>query len=412
MAGNEGLFVPPWYQAHEVYRLDMNVASIFWGISLATAIFSAAKASRQTWRTWTQMHRVTAYIVMVWGEWVACVAMSFLSWFHLWGDIEPGFWLWFWIAFIWCFQVQFLMQIIIDRIAVLMILPRRARMLRWTVFAMIFMINIAVFIVWIPCRLQWPGWVMVNRVWDRIEKSIFLIIDACLNLLFIHLVRTQLLAIGLVKYYPLFRCNIAMIFLSVSLDVALIGLMSLPTPTTYIQFQSLAYLVKLHVNMHMADLIRKIVRASNERHKAARGMGCSGGAFQSKPLTPPTIYSGQQQVMTSVRSSGASVMEEHVPNHSAYAEHCVQDVEQSESGAVSLPPPGAIQKTVVTTVAHHRLVEEDITEASDAGSTRWLTYPADDLFGFVGLDERGEGSSRRPSLKGSNRRPSLYPITG
>lgn len=40
--------------------------------------------------------------------------------------------------------------------------------------------------------------------------------------------------------------------------------MSLPNTAVYIQFHPLVYLVKLHIEMNVADLIAKIVKASNE----------------------------------------------------------------------------------------------------------------------------------------------------
>ncbi|KAG9505279.1 hypothetical protein J7337_002246 [Fusarium musae] len=39
--------------------------------------------------------------------------------------------------------------------------------------------------------------------------------------------------------------------------------MSLPNDIVYVQFHPLAYLVKLHIEMNMADLIIKVVKASN-----------------------------------------------------------------------------------------------------------------------------------------------------
>lgn len=82
------------------------------------------------------------------------------------------------------------------------------------------LINISVFCVWIPARLQISEtFVHVNEIWDRIEKGLFLIIDAGLNLYFIYLVRTNLIANGLKKYYPLFKFNMFMVAVSMSLDV-------------------------------------------------------------------------------------------------------------------------------------------------------------------------------------------------
>ncbi|KAK1973351.1 hypothetical protein LZ30DRAFT_611118, partial [Colletotrichum cereale] len=68
---------------------------------------------------------------------------------------------------------------------------------------------------------------------------------------------------GLTKYTALFRFNLAMIAISISLDITLIGVMSLPNTLIYAQFHPLAYLLKLHIEMGMADLIAKVVKASH-----------------------------------------------------------------------------------------------------------------------------------------------------
>lgn len=82
------------------------------------------------------------------------------------------------------------------------------------------LVNISVFCVWIPARLQISEtYVHVNEIWDRIEKGIFLVIDAGLNLYFIYLIRTRLIAYGLNKYYPLFKFNMFMVAVSIGLDV-------------------------------------------------------------------------------------------------------------------------------------------------------------------------------------------------
>lgn len=46
-------------------------------------------------------------------------------------------------------------------------------------------------------------------------------------------------------------------------QILLIAMMSLPNDIVYLQFHPLAYLVKLHIEMNMADLITKVVKASN-----------------------------------------------------------------------------------------------------------------------------------------------------
>ncbi|OBS17811.1 hypothetical protein FPOA_09541 [Fusarium poae] len=243
---------------------DMNIASIAWGISLGVGIFSSTKAIRQTMDSWSRGRKMNHYIILVWLEWTSSCIMSAVTWCYLRNYIPGGFPVFFVLIFLWCIQIQALIQIIINRIAILMVNRRKAKWLKIWSFLIILCINISVFMIWIPARLQINDtWININKVWDRIEKVIFLLIDAGLNLYFIHLVRSRLIANGLTKYTRLFRYNLGMIAISMTMDILLIAMMSLPNDIVYVQFHPLAYLVKLHIEMNMADLIIKVVKASN-----------------------------------------------------------------------------------------------------------------------------------------------------
>jgi hypothetical protein len=101
-----------------------------------------------------------------------------------------------------------------------MVVPAHATRLKWIVFAIVLAVNISVFIIWIPARLQINDrWIYLNKIWDRCEKVIFAVVDGVLNGYFIYLVRSRLIENGLTKYIPLYRMNLFLIFLSLSLDV-------------------------------------------------------------------------------------------------------------------------------------------------------------------------------------------------
>lgn len=65
---------------------------------------------------------------------------------------------------------------------------------------------------------------LVNYVWDRVEKCIFLVVDLGLNIYFIRMVQNRLIANGLTKYNRLLRVNILMVVINISLDVRLFRL--------------------------------------------------------------------------------------------------------------------------------------------------------------------------------------------
>ncbi|RGP75489.1 hypothetical protein FSPOR_597 [Fusarium sporotrichioides] len=243
---------------------DMNIASIAWGISLGVGIFTFTKALRQTMDSWSRGRKMNHYIILVWLEWTSSCLMSAVTWCYLRNYIPGGFPVFFVLIMLWCIQIQALIQIIINRIAILMVNRQNAKWLKIWSFLIILCINISVIMIWIPARLQINDtWMNINKVWDRIEKVIFLLVDAGLNLYFIHLVRSRLIANGLTKYTRLFHYNLGMIAVSMTMDILLIAMMSLPNDVVYVQFHPLAYLVKLHIEMNMADLIVKVVKASN-----------------------------------------------------------------------------------------------------------------------------------------------------
>ncbi|KAF7556003.1 hypothetical protein G7Z17_g1735 [Cylindrodendrum hubeiense] len=198
---------------------------------------------------------------------------------------------------LWVIQIQCICGIVINRITLLMVNKRNATKIRWGTAFALGLINISVFVIWIPARLQIsPTWIHVNEIYDRIEKVLFLVIDACLHLYFIYLLRVKLIANGLDKYIPLFRFNLAMVAVSMSLDIILIGSMSIGNGFIYVQFHPLVYMLKLHIEMNISSLIVKVVRATGDNSSYARGT-----ELQSKPnnrsgATAPSnnVFSGNR----------------------------------------------------------------------------------------------------------------------
>ncbi|KAI1839704.1 hypothetical protein JX266_014085 [Neoarthrinium moseri] len=259
-----GVLVPDSFRKQDMSEHSVMVASLFFGFTIAMAVCSAGTAARQCLQCWKRSHGATIYVIMIWGHWLANNTFSLISFLYLRDIIEPSVWLWFFTLVLWVFQSQLIVQIIVNRLSLLIFVKSHARMLKWSVFAIMAAINVSVFIIWIPARLEISDtWIHINSIWDRIEKCIFLLVDASLNFYFIHLVRHRLIDNGLTKYVPLYKFNMAMIGISVGLDVVLIGMMSMPNDLLCLQFQSVAYAGKLHIEMNMADLIKKVVRALN-----------------------------------------------------------------------------------------------------------------------------------------------------
>lgn len=105
---------------------------------------------------------------------------------------------------------------------------KKAYRLKAGVADLITVINISVYTIWIPARLQISEkYIWINNWWDRCEKGIYLLVDGALNFYFIHLVRTNLLMTGLTKYKTLVQFNMSIIGLSLGMDVLIISMMSL-----------------------------------------------------------------------------------------------------------------------------------------------------------------------------------------
>ncbi|KAH8200262.1 hypothetical protein TruAng_005598 [Truncatella angustata] len=224
-----------------------------------------------------------------------------------------------------------------------MVNQQKARTIKWIVFLIISAINISVFCIWIPARLQISDtYVSVNNVWDRCEKAIIAVIDMGLNFYFIHLIRAKLISNGLTKYTRLFHFNLGMICISLALDVILIGVMSLPNSVVYVQFHPLIYLVKLHIEMNIADMIARVVRAANPHH------------------------TGSYDKSNSRRYEGGHKMTTLVTTRHNNASHA-----KADEGNEDQYPMDGIKRTIETQVVREPKVQDD-DDQSESSSTREL----------------------------------------
>ncbi|KAB8293763.1 hypothetical protein EYC80_009248 [Monilinia laxa] len=241
---------------------DLAIASIAFGWTLGFGWLTTWTAYKQTKRVRerygiTRVH--TPYVVMIWSEIFVCLSFSIICWLHLFGSIPPSFAFFFCILTLWALQVQFLLQIIVNRISILFTTKRKAMHLKIAIAVCITFINISVYCIWIPARLQISEkYIHLNDIWDRCEKSIYLAVDAWLNFYFMKTVHSKLVGNGLKKYKTLIKFNALLVAFSLGMDALIIGMMSLRNSFVYMQFHPLAYLVKLNIEMSMAELIAKV----------------------------------------------------------------------------------------------------------------------------------------------------------
>ncbi|KAF2709053.1 hypothetical protein K504DRAFT_455957 [Pleomassaria siparia CBS 279.74] len=266
-----GPLIPAHYQNEPITLVDVTVASVVWGLTCMAIIlalylgYGQTKASRSPLRS--------TYVWLIWLELLVSFLMGLECYLHLLKIISPSFAFYFTILFWWCIQVQLLLQIIINRIRVIVPDRHRSRQIMIGTAALVTAVNISVFNIWIPARLQIsPRYERINTVWDRTEKVIYLFIDASLNWYFLRTVKSNLINNGLEKYNKLLRFNQRIIVFSLLMDVMIIAAMSIPNsfvadvlPERYIQFHPLAYTVKLNIEMTMANLIKRIAVSTSRR---------------------------------------------------------------------------------------------------------------------------------------------------
>ncbi|KAK7906429.1 hypothetical protein PG985_016435 [Apiospora marii] len=282
-----GFLIPDRYQPHNSSVDDLMIISIIWGVTIAAGLFTASKAYKQSKAMYKRTGQVSSYTMMIWAEWTASMTIGVLCWCHIRGYIEPSFWIYFFILTFWTIQIQCICQIIINRIALLALDQKKMRTIRWSVFGILSVVNISVYCIWIPARLQISDeYVNINKIWDRLEKVIFLFVDSSLSLYFVMLIRRNLIDNGLTKYMPLYRFNLFMVGCSIALDAILIASMSIPNDIVYLQFHPLVYMMKLHIEMNIAALIAKVVRATTGGN--SEGLGGHGGSSTSKSRSQGT----------------------------------------------------------------------------------------------------------------------------
>ncbi|KAF5550058.1 hypothetical protein FNAPI_7861 [Fusarium napiforme] len=358
-----GFLIPDHYVYVKPSTTDQLVASIIWGFTLAVGIFAGQKAGRQTWDQWKRTGRAKAYVWMIWAEWLASMLIGVLSWCFIRGYIAPSFWIFFALLCAWVVQIQCICGIIINRISLLMVDRRNAIKIRWITAITLGLINISVFCIWIPSQLQISQrYHDINYIWDRIEKGLFLVIDATLHGYFVYLIRIKLIANGLTKYQPLMRYNLVMIAISMSLDVILIGSMSIGNGFIYVQFHPLVYMLKLHIEMNISGLIVRVVRATGDHSSYP-----SGTDLRSKVRAAVTNKKSGNSNRTGGTGNGA--MFSSTGRNLEVRIDAGGQITDSENR----PQPAGITKVTQTHVTVMPKHEED--DASSQSSTRHLKDP-------------------------------------
>ncbi|KAF1973242.1 hypothetical protein BU23DRAFT_465651 [Bimuria novae-zelandiae CBS 107.79] len=259
-----GPFIGRDFKNQTTTKTDIIITCFVWAATVINSLIAIYLGYHQSKTSRSPLRSV--YIWMIWLELGVSFIMGLESFLHVMKFIRPSFAFYFTILFWWCIQVQLLLQIIINRIRIIVPDRRFSRKIMIGTAVIVTAINISVFNIWIPARCQINHtYILVNEIWDRMEKVVYLLIDALLNWYFLKTVKANLINNGLQKYNKLLRFNQRIIILSLLMDVMIIAAMSIPNTFIYIQFHPLAYLVKLNIEMTMANLIKRIAISSSRK---------------------------------------------------------------------------------------------------------------------------------------------------
>ncbi|GAA6060028.1 hypothetical protein JCM10212_001025 [Sporobolomyces blumeae] len=229
------------YKPEPFTTQDLKISTLAFGFVLGFIVPCMSTA-------WSQTHKVSAYTIMIWGEIIVCFIFAVICWLYL-IDIIPHTFAFFF-----------------SRVNLLWSDRRNQNRLKYGVAILITSINISVYCIWIPSRLQINHtYEVVNNIWDRVEKCIYLVVDAALNWLFMHTVNKRLVGQGLERYRPLVNFNRNLIAVSIACDCCIIGLMSYGNSFVYMSFHPVAYLIELKIELALGDLIVSISSAKPSR---------------------------------------------------------------------------------------------------------------------------------------------------
>ncbi|KAF9019006.1 hypothetical protein BDZ89DRAFT_328549 [Hymenopellis radicata] len=238
---------------------DLTLGSIVFGFFFGFALHVTWTAVQETRRA----PRFSAYVFMIWLEIAADIGIAVLGWLYLAKKIPPSVGLFTSLVFFWVCQVQCLMLIIANRLCILYSDERQRRILRFTTAGIVTVISFSTACIWIPAQLQINHtYIWLNHWWDRFEKSVYLLLDLTLNILFIRVVKTRLINYGLTKYDRVMKFNEYIIFVSISMDILLLGVTALHNGFVYCMFHPVVYIVKLQIEMTLSRLIIKVAHST------------------------------------------------------------------------------------------------------------------------------------------------------
>ncbi|KAI0155218.1 hypothetical protein GGR57DRAFT_511669 [Xylariaceae sp. FL1272] len=241
---------------------DYQVAALAMGFTIGFGFLTVWEAIKQTRRNKNPLRSM--FIYMIWGEIAANVGIGIMAWLFLDGTLKASVPVFFFILVFWVLEMEESPEL---RSQVTWLIIATIKRLKWAVFFFISLVNLMVFCVFIPAHLDPPveALFQANKYTDPASKIIICLVDAALNWYFLRTVNKRLVKEhGLVKYRPLVSFNAKLMLVSIAMDVLLIGLMWLPNGVVFIQFHPVVYMVKLNIELSMANLILRLAQGRED----------------------------------------------------------------------------------------------------------------------------------------------------
>ncbi|KAK4921598.1 hypothetical protein LTR66_016663, partial [Elasticomyces elasticus] len=266
-----GLFRPPYFREYAASEFYLKLAAIAFGFQLGYFVLTFSKVLHQVWAIYQRRHWCTPYAVMILFEVLINITFSILSFLLINGSVRGSFWYFLFQITLLNIELHLLVQIIINRISLLITSTSWARKIKWAAIVYVLILNIGLYIFAIPAQLQWMApWYRGNEVWQQLEKGLICFMDIWLNWYFVYLIKTKLMVGGAAstmaeKWRPLYRYSIPMAISNVLIDFLLLGSTAKITQENFLltlQFYPLFYMIKLNIELSMASMVGQVAKTA------------------------------------------------------------------------------------------------------------------------------------------------------
>ncbi|KAK1498939.1 hypothetical protein CCUS01_02559 [Colletotrichum cuscutae] len=244
----------------------LEAPAIRFGITIGLTMLATFKASQQTFQIYSRTKSATKlYPWMIWIFLLANTSQAVMNWLLAHGDLSKSIGLVIGSCMLWTLQTQLAPQILANRLGLLLVNKKRAKMMKFGLLAIVGVINISVTCIYVTGYSINPEYFThLHKIWDPIDKVVDLLIDISLNTVFLRIIQHEFVADGLQKYRLLFYCGVLFVLISLCMDILMIVMMTVQEPFLYAMTHPMAYTMKMIIEMTMADLISSIAKRPHQ----------------------------------------------------------------------------------------------------------------------------------------------------